>query len=119
MSFMQCTSVTGCPSFKGSIAEIRLWDTYRLNEQTLKFSKVNVTKLFLPGVVAYWRMVYEMTNLGSEVFDYSVNGNQPYVVPSTYSWAMLPTLLNVCNETMRYTTASGGSCTTSFSDSVS
>lgn len=72
MKIMQCNGAD-CGSMNVSVAEIRLWDTYRLIDPVISFSKVNLTRLYLPSVVSYWRMVYELGNLGTAVYDYSIN----------------------------------------------
>ena len=100
-----------------SLAEVRLWDTYRLREPTLAFSKVNVTRLHMPAVVSYWRMVYEMTNLGKGLFDYNINQNNEYIIPSNTQWDSAIQRLEVCNHTHRYDIATG-TCTTTFQDDV-
>ncbi len=56
----------------------------------------------MPGVVSYWRMVFEMTNMGTSLFDYNNNQNQEYPVPSNTVWDDTITKLEVCNHTHRY-----------------
>jgi hypothetical protein len=103
MQIMQCTDSmgSGCGSFEVSLAEIRLWDTYRLEDPTVSFSKVNLTRLYLPAVVSYWRMIYELGNKGEAVYDYSINQNTPYTLSNTYWDSTIPRL-EVCNHTYRF-----------------
>jgi hypothetical protein len=112
MKIMQCNGAD-CASMNVSLAEIRLWDTYRLVDPVMAFSKVNLTRLYLPSVVSYWRMIYELGNLGTAVYDYSINQNAPYILPTADSyWDQSVTKLNVCNHTFRY---QNGVCVTDSS----
>jgi hypothetical protein len=108
-------------SFVYSLAEVRLWDTFRLQDEIISFSKVNVTRLHLNTVVCNWRMVYELTNLGKGIFDYSNNQNYELPVPPPNNaqvvWDPLIPRLEVCNHTHRYEITTGA-CTTTFTDDV-
>lgn len=117
LSLMQCVAGADCGSFEVSLAEIRLWDTFRLEESIVTFSKVNVTRLFLPAVTAYWRMTYEIGNIGAEIYDYSVNGNIPYVLPANAHWEQAITRLEVCQHDQRMDYYSSSlACTNAFAD---
>jgi hypothetical protein len=108
-------------SFVYSLAELRLWDTFRLQDEIVTFSKVNVTRLHLNTVVCNWRMVYELTNLGKGIFDQSNNQNYELPIPPPNNaqvvWDPLIPRLEVCNHTHRYEVTTGV-CTTAFTDDV-
>jgi hypothetical protein len=104
MKFMQCTGLSSdCAAMNVSVAEIRLWDTYRLIDPIMALSKVNLTRLYLPAVVSYWRMIYELGNKGRAVYDYSINQNTPYELsPVDAYWDTSIPWLKVCNHTFRF-----------------
>ena len=71
----------------------------------------------MPAIVTYWRMIYEMSNMGKALFDYNNNQNNEYPVPANAQWDPAIPLLEACNHTHRYE-KSTGQCTTTFSDDL-
>jgi hypothetical protein len=83
---MKVTSCSVCDGFSGYVKDLKIWDTYREVESLKKFSRTDFTYMKSPGVIAYWKFIYEVGCYGRCIYDYSNNGNSEVDISSGYSW---------------------------------
>jgi len=82
---LECASGT-CASFKVGIRELRIWDTYR-DYASIEYRKgTDLTQQHYTSIIGYWPLKWELSSFGEEIYDYSVNGNEPV---SIYSFDFL------------------------------